>query len=95
MLAYCKLKPLTLIKILRPMLPTRRAQQHLTDCAAYEALFRVFEPYRPPLRLSHVLGLRPLPRRTGAEIIAHPRFHGVNRAIAANDRATCPDQPVA
>jgi len=62
--SYVKLNPLTLIKILGPLLPGARLQKHLTDCAAHEVLFRTFEPYHPPLRISHVLGFSPLPSRT-------------------------------
>jgi hypothetical protein len=58
------LDALTLIKVLRPILPGRRLQDHLTDCAAYEVLTRGFKPYLPPLRFGQVLGLTPLPRLT-------------------------------
>ena len=48
---------LTLVKVLRPILPGSRLQQHLTDCAAYEVLIRAFKPYLPPLRFGQVFGL--------------------------------------
>ncbi|HTW36648.1 MAG TPA: hypothetical protein VMD53_18670, partial [Rhizomicrobium sp.] len=86
---------LTLIKILRPILPGRRLQKHLTDCAAYEVLIRAFEPYHPPLRLGHVLGLAPLPRRGGAKILMYPALQRVNRTVFTDDHAADPNQPVA
>jgi hypothetical protein len=72
-LARCKLKPLTLIKILRPLLPGYRMQAHLTECAAYEVIDRLLAPYLPPLRKRHVLGIERLPRRNeGAHVFLHP-----------------------
>ena len=55
------MKPLTLIKILRPILPGSALQRHLTDCAAYELVDRALAPWLPKLRRRHVLGLRRLP----------------------------------
>ena len=68
-----QLKPLTIAKILRPILPWYRFQLHLTECEAYEVIDRVLTPYLPPLRRRHVLGIDPLPRRDkGAQIFVHP-----------------------
>jgi hypothetical protein len=55
------MEALTLVKILRPILPGRKMQAHLTDCAAYEVLDRAFQPCLPPLTLRQVLGLEPMP----------------------------------
>lgn len=63
--------PLTLIRMLRPILPGRRLQRHLTDCAAYEVLDRAFSPWLPPLRKRHVLGLRPRPSVVQPEKLVH------------------------
>jgi len=52
-----QLEPLTLIKILRPILIGRRFQTHLTRCAVYEVADRALSPWLPPLRKRHVLGL--------------------------------------
>ena len=70
---------LTLIKILRHILPGQRAQKHLTDCAAYEVLIRAFKPYLPPLRLSHVFGFSALPDRgVNSQVFVHPVSERIN-----------------
>ncbi len=73
MRALVQLKPLTLIKILRPLLPGQRLQQHLTDCAAYEVLSRARAPWLPPLGKRHIVGLARLPSRTAAKVLVFPR----------------------
>lgn len=62
---------LGLIRLLRPVLPGYRLQQHLTDCAAYELVDRALAPWLPRLSKRHVLGLRPLPEpeRRNAELL--------------------------
>lgn len=72
MRSYVSLSPLTLIKILRPLLISPRLQRHLTDCAAYEVLDRAFAPWLPPLLKRHVLGFTPRPKFTSRpEKLAH------------------------
>lgn len=67
-----QLKPLTLIRILRPLLIGRRLQSHLTECALYEIVDRGFEPWLPPLNKRNVLGLTPLGYRSGPPKFVHP-----------------------
>ncbi len=73
------LEPLTLIKILRPMLPGARLQQHLTRCAVYEVADRKLEPWLPPLRKRHVLGLAKL--GNGLDASAAPFVHPVPERV--------------
>src|SRR5580704_19167114 len=79
---------LALIRLLRPVLPGARLQQHLTDCAAYEVLVRPFEPELPPLTKRHVLGLRPPPlARRHSAVVIHPDFNRVHAAVTADGLA--------
>ncbi len=52
---------LTLVKVLRRLPHSANFDRHLTDCAALAVLYRPIDPTLPPLRIAHVLRLRPLP----------------------------------
>ncbi len=51
---------LMLVSLLRKLPRTSAFDDHLTDCAAYEAAYRVFDPELPPLRIASIIRLIPL-----------------------------------
>ena len=52
---------LFIVKVLRKLPHTAQFDQHLTNCAAHEVVYRAFDDSLPQLRLRHVLAQSPLP----------------------------------
>ena len=52
---------LWVVKIIRKLAHSRRLDTHLDHCAALEVFYGQFNENSPPLRLSHVFGITPLP----------------------------------